>query len=312
MIAQSIIRRSSRPECRIARVGPFARADRILGRALKYIDHPSFDDPTARDAILAPLTHTFDDQVSRPYQPHPWLVPSPGGRSKAPCLSREQEAHLFRKMNYLKHEANELKEQLDPDWPSPGDLAEIERLESEALAVKNRIVEMNLRLVVFIVKKCVRPGQDRSELVSDGNLALIQAVDRFDFARGNRFSTYALWAIRNALASKAESDRRHRGRSFALYEATLPAPDSGVDEYERAEIRDQRRSSVSRWLAGLGKRERWILACRYGFGGAPERSLAQIGRELGISKQRVSQIAARAHAKIRKIARREALEPSEI
>jgi RNA polymerase sigma factor (sigma-70 family) len=312
MIAQSISRRTAPSEFRIARLGPAARADRALGSRLKYIDHPSFDDPTARDAILAPATHTVDNQVSHRLRTFEWDAPLPGGRSVAPILSREQEVHLFRKMNYLKCRASQLEEHLDPDWPSPAELDEIERLKSEALALKNRIVEMNLRLVIFIVKKCIGPGQDLSELVSDGNLALIQAVDRFDFARGNRFSTYATWAIRNALATKAESDGRHRGRPFALYEATLTAPDSGVDEYESQEIRDQRRSSVSRWLAGLGTRERWILACRYGFGGAPERTLAQIGRELGISKQRVSQIAARAHAKIRKIARREALQSSEI
>jgi hypothetical protein len=48
-------------------------------------------------------------------------------------LSREQEANLFRTMNYLKYRANQLREQLDPDWPNPGDLDEIERLQAEAL-----------------------------------------------------------------------------------------------------------------------------------------------------------------------------------
>ena len=55
--------------------------------------------------------------------------------------------------------------------------------------MRNRIVEMNLRLVVAIAKTRVKAGYDLSECVSDGNLALIQAVDGFDFARGNRFST---------------------------------------------------------------------------------------------------------------------------
>ncbi len=307
MSAQAILRRGSPPESPIARLGPFARSGRIFGARLKYIDHPSFDDPTARDAILAPLTHSFDDQGSRAYQPHAWLVSPPEGRSKAPSLSREQEAHLFRKMNYLKHQANELEEQLDPHWPSPGDLDEIERLESEALAVKNRIIEMHLGLVVSIAKKRARAGYDLSERVSDGNLALIQAVDRFDFARGNRFSTYATWAIRNALADGERRLLRSPGRAFAPCEALLAAPERDFDEHESQESRDERRSLVNRWLARLGTRERWILMSRYGIGGAAERTLAQIGRELGISKQRVSQIAVRAEAKLRKVARREAL-----
>ena len=69
---------------------------------------------------------------------------------------------------------------------------------------------------------------------------------------------------------------------------------------------------VRRWFARLGKREQWILTSWYGLGGVAERNLAQIGRELGISKQRVSQIAARAEGKLRKIARRETLEALEI
>jgi RNA polymerase primary sigma factor len=312
MIAQSICYRSSPSEGRAARLAPIARARRILDRRAAYIDHPSFDDPTARDAILAPLTHTVDDQASRRLQPFEWPPHSPAARARAPLLSREQEAHLFRKMNYLKSRANQLKKQLDPDWPDPGDLDEIERLQSEALAVKHRIVEMNLRLVVSVAKTRARAGYDLSECVSDGNLALIQAVDRFDFARGNRFSTYATWAIRNVLAENQRRFIRGRGHPFALCEESLTAPEPGVDEHEREEAQNQRRSLVTRWLGRLEKRERRILVSRYGIGGAPRQTLAQIGRELGITKERVRQLAARAHVKLREFARCEALEPSEI
>ena len=217
MIAQTISHGSSRSEFRAAGLGRIARARRIIGTRLKYIDHPSFDDPTAREAILAQLTHTADDQVSRRPEPSDGLTPFPNGRSGPPFLSREQEAHLFRKMNYLKWRANQLREQLNPDWPDLADLDEIERLQCEALAVKNRIVEMNLRLVVSIAKTRVRADSELSECVSDGNLALIQAVDAFDFARGNRFSTYATWAIRNVLARNDQRFIRRRAHHFALY-----------------------------------------------------------------------------------------------
>ncbi len=102
-------------ECRAAGLGPTARARGIIGTRLNYIDHPSFDDPTARDAILAPLTDLADDQVSRPLQSSEWLAPLTAGRSRAPLLYREQEALQFRLMNYLKRRANQLREQLDPD-----------------------------------------------------------------------------------------------------------------------------------------------------------------------------------------------------
>ena len=146
MIAQAIRHRSSPPECRAVGVAAIARARRAASPRLKYIDHPSFDDPTARDAILAPLTHTIDDQVSRAFQSRDVACLVSGGPLRPTFLSREQEAHLFRKMNFLKCRANQLEEQLDPDRPDPGDLDEIERLRCEALAVKNRIVEMHLRI----------------------------------------------------------------------------------------------------------------------------------------------------------------------
>jgi RNA polymerase primary sigma factor len=308
MIALEVSQRNSPFERWSARPGPIARARRILDTRLTYIDHPSFDDPVAREAILAPLAHATDEDGSSRFQYPKTPARLPAERTGAPLLSREQEAHLFRKMNYLKHRASQLKEQLDPDWPNPRDLDEIERLHCEALALRNRIVEMNLRLVVAIAKTRVKAGYDLSECISDGNLALIQAVDGFDFARGNRFSTYAVWAIRNTLAEHQRRFIRCRNRSSSLDEQSLRAPDPGEDKRELEEVQNQRRSMIGRWLGQLEKRERRIVICRYGIGGGPRQTLAQIGRELGISKERVRQIAICARAKLRKFARRESVE----
>jgi RNA polymerase primary sigma factor len=311
MIALSLPHRSLPSDCRGARAGPIGRARRGLGTRLKYIDHPSFSDPAARDGILAPPTTAPEDPASRRVRSPERPAPSLAGRPAAPCLSREQEAHLFRKMNYLKWRANRLEEQLDPDRPNPGDLAEIERLQSEALAVKHRIVEMNQRLVISIAKTRVRAGYDLSECVSDGNLALILAVDGFDFARGYKFSTYATWVIRNELARNERRSIRRRGQPLAFYEESLTAPHTGLDEHEREEAQNQRRLAVRRWLGRLDLRERRILASRYGIGGTPAQSLTEIAQGLGVSKERVRQIAARAQAKLREFARLEALEPLE-
>jgi RNA polymerase primary sigma factor len=308
MLAQSVSRCSPPPDVGTALVRQSAQTANTFRSRLRYVAHPSFDDPAARTAILAPLADPAGEEKS----PRLRLASLPNGQARASILTREQEAHLFRKMNYLKCRADRLNEQVNAEGPSPVIVAEIERLQSEAQALKNRIVELNLPLVIVVVKKRIRPDQELSELVSEGNLALIQAVDRFDFARGNRFSTYATWAIRNTLASKAISDRRHRRRSFARYEASLLAPDPGVADFENEAVQDQRRTMVRRWFASLRERERWVLTNRYGLNGAAERTLAQIGRELGISKQRASQIAARAENKLRKFARREALEALEI
>ena len=83
--------------------------------------------------------------------------------------------------------------------------------------------------------------------------------------------------------------------------------DSEVNEHEREEARNQRHSVVERWLGRLDSRERRILVSRYGIGDAPKQTLVQLGQELGISKERVRQIEARAIAKLRQNAQPEAL-----
>src|SRR4051794_32368310 len=112
MTAKSMSHHSSPSECPATGSGAIARARGVLDQKLGYVDHPSFDDPTARDAILAPLTESVGDRASRRLQPPARLAPLSAGRSGVRLLSREQEAHLFRRMNYLKYRANQLKEQL--------------------------------------------------------------------------------------------------------------------------------------------------------------------------------------------------------
>jgi RNA polymerase primary sigma factor len=215
-------------------------------------------------------------------------------------------------MNELKSRANRLREQLDPDRPRRDDLDEIERLLSEAVAVRNRLVESNLRLVVVIAKTRVGSDYGLSECISDGNLALIQAVEGFDFARGKAFSAYAGFVIRHQLARNRWRSFRRRDRSLAPYEGSLNASDSGLGEHEREEVRDRMRSAIRRWLGRLHERARRVVASHYGLDGSPEQTLAQIGRDLGISTEGVSQIEDRARAKLRKWARLEGFEVPEI
>ena len=97
---------------------------------------------------------------------------------------------MFRKLNYLKCKATSLAEQLDPHHPSMSRMDESRKLYDQSVAVKNEIVRANLRLVVSIAS-CYANGPDRLfELISEGNMSLMCAAEKFDFARGFRFSNY--------------------------------------------------------------------------------------------------------------------------
>jgi RNA polymerase primary sigma factor len=279
------------------------RARRILGTQLRYIAHPSFDDPGARDAILAPMPAPDVAQAPRrteaPAGSSPYLA---GVYREALLLSREQEAHLFRKMNYLKARASRTRDRIDPDRPRAAELDEVERLLDEAAAIKAQIVRANLRLVVSIAKRQRGPHDDLFERVSDGNYVMIGAVERFDYSRGNKFSTYVTWAIRNHFA-RAFRGRKRRPQFLLGDEAFEAAVDPRGDDLERSDLRERRREAFARLLGRLDERERRILAGRFGIGGARLQTLEQIGKELGITKERVRQIEARARDKLRKLAR---------
>ena len=133
------------------------RARRILGVKLEYMPHPSFEEPEARATILGPMPVPADGKAPRRTKPPKGLPPYLADLYENPLLSREQEMHLFRKMNYLKFLANRLRERVEPARARTAVLDEIERLQEEALAVKNQIIRANLRLVVSIAKRHVGP-----------------------------------------------------------------------------------------------------------------------------------------------------------
>ena len=121
-------------------------------------------------------------------------------------------------------------------------------------------------------------------------MALIRAVDRFDFARGHKFSTYATWAIWNEFRSDRR-DQRLRVRFVPPCTAILQdTVDTRADPVEQQLAQDRQERIVAHLLRRLDDRERRILAGRFGIGGAREETLSQIGAELGISKERVRQV----------------------
>jgi RNA polymerase primary sigma factor len=292
----------------VARVVSEARARRLFETKLDFIPNPSFDDPAARAEVLGPMPEPPRGQARRISVPAD-LPPYLAELYEVPLLTREQEAHLFRKMNYLKHQASGRREHVDPSRAKVADLNEIERLLEEALAVKNLIIRANLRLVVSIAKKHIGPSNNFFELVSDGNMSLIRAVEKFDYARGNKFSTYATWAIiRNfARAIPEEEVRRERFRTGheELFEG---AADIRSDEGQIEAAQKQSHEVVQGMLGRLNERERHIIVSRYGLGGADEQTLEALGRELGVTKERIRQIEARAHEKLRKLAVEEKLD----
>jgi RNA polymerase primary sigma factor len=309
--AETLARRFCRTKASIYRIVAEMRARRIMELPLDYIPNEEFEKVRTEkqmEEILGPAP-PGDPLPKKPRLPS-GLPPYLASLYEVPLLTREQEVHLFRKMNFLKYRASKLREQLDPQRPKAALMDQIEKLYDESVAVKNEIISANLRLVVSIAKRHVGPGENFFELVSDGNISLIRAVEKFDYARGNKFSTYASWAIMKNFARTIPDELRHRDRFRTSHSEMFGATeDVRTDQYEQESAQLERESQIGRILERLDEREQKIIIRRFGLQpGQEPLTLKEVGAEMGVTKERVRQIEARALSKLRRAAEEEKIE----
>src|SRR5204862_3505378 len=171
-------------------------------------------------------------------------------------------------------------------------------------------IRCNMRLVTSIAKKHAGQSENFFELLSDGNMSLMRAVEKFDYSRGNKFSTYASWAIMKNFA-RSIPDEKHRRERFVTGNEDVfdVAPDTRTDEFEVVASKERATHSVNRLLEYLEPREREIIRMRAGLDDhAKGMTLEEIGQQFGITKERVRQLNARAMKKLKAIAEEQELE----
>ena len=269
------------------------RADRLANRRMRFIDDTLYHGDDA-DAAIA-------DILSQPD-----LSPEPvDGRVprdlpaylrelyRVPLLTPARERALFLAFNFHKYRFVSARKKIDLSVARFADVRRLESLLAQVTSLKNRIVQANLRLVVSVARRHVRPGIGLMDLVSEGNLTLMRAVEGFDPHKGFRFSTYATLALMKGFAAAVPGLLPPSAKAAQSLES--------IADPRHADVLARRidRDHLSHLLNRLDDRERRVLRSHYGLGTEPAATLEQVGRQLGLSKQRVRQIELAALEKLR-------------
>ena len=333
-------------------------------------ESPAHDEVPAdvAEVLAAPVPKTRAKKKTRRRADHSTLAPLTSDPvrmylkeiGKVPLLTAAQEVSLAKRIEAglecaaQLEDAEEKKVKLDR-----ATLRNLTRTEADGLAAKRALVEANLRLVVSIAKRYVGRGMLFLDLIQEGNLGLIRAVEKFDYTKGYKFSTYATWWIRQAI-TRAIADQARTIRIPVHMVETInklirvqrnllqelgrePSPDeigtqmemtaervreilkisqepvsleTPIGEEEDSQLGDFIEDSeaiappdaanetmlaehLRRVLDSLSERERKVIELRFGLVDGHPRTLEEVGREFGVTRERIRQIESKTLCKLR-------------
>jgi len=268
-----------------------------------FMDSPLFQRPDSE--------HKLFELESEPELPATsWYQPTGGGAEDTDgvtplCMKPAEERLMFLRFNYAKLKLSTLQKQIR--------LNELTRETAIAFLEWHRrmehfqeyLVRTNLALVLAMAKRAHLGEMDYAEVVSEGNMALLRAVDKFSVDRGFKFSTYACRAIIKALGRVASKAAKHRARYPVEFDADFVKSDWA--DRRRDQIQDdcidELKAIVDRNLADLTSVEQTVIHHRFNWEQieAPPLTLQEVGDIIGVTKERVRQIQNKALGKIRDV-----------
>ncbi len=282
----------------------------LLSDEQDFIDSPEFYETESENQIYAEAP---DIQKPDTTWYHPVMDDLSSSRSNRTVKSTQQviltgaeERVLFYQFNYARYRVWKLQQEI---WagasrqPTPEQAEEVLSWHRLADRVREQIAETNLALVLAMAKRTRMSEVDFADLVSEGNMALLRAVDKFDAGRGYKFSTYACRAILKAFSRQGMKLSKYRQRFPTDFDPKLEKSnyvEAKREGFEKDAAEEVKRI-VSENRADLTAVERTVIEHRFGLESGEEKpmTLEQVGQIIGVTKERVRQIQNKAMEKIR-------------
>lgn len=285
------------------------RLAELFAEPVDFMDSPEFRKAGAERRI-------FDEapEIARPDVS--WYRPLMDERSRAREMSRPgrapatvlltaaQERVLFLKLNYARYRMAKLQKRAARQELTVEESREVLRWADVATSIREQIAETNLALVLAMAKRLRGTDLDFGDLISEGNMALLRSVDKFDCGRGFKFSTYACRAILKAFSRHGIKAMKYRQRFPTEFDPEFERSDhlATVRATSERESAQEVRFVVESNRADLSDLERSVISQRFGFDGpfGPRNpTLEEVGETIGLTKERVRQIQNRALEKIK-------------
>src|SRR2546423_1549781 len=279
------------------------RVDRLFLENFAFMDSPVF----RRKHIERDL---FEVEAEPQLPPTAWYQPTwqdleGVGSNSSKLMKGPEERMMFLRFNYAKRRLSDLKKKIVKDGLTKESAQQVIEWHRRFEHFREYLVRTNLALVLAMAKR-TRLGQvDFAEVVSEGNMALLRAVDKFNVDRGFKFSTYACRAILKAFSRAALKASRHRTRFPVEFEPEMEKSDWSDRKRDIVEedCIDELKQIVDRNLADLSDTEQTVIRRRFNWDQIDDSSLTleDVGKIIGVTKERVRQIQNKALAKIRKL-----------
>jgi len=282
------------------------RAEALLAANYAFMDSPVF-----RQRGIEKELFTFEAEQEPELPKTSWYQPTgddldghASGHTPQ-LMSAAEEKLMFLRFNFAKRKLTLLQKKARQQGLTRELADEVFEWHRRFEHFREYLVRTNLALVLAMAKR-VRLGDiDFAEVVSEGNMALLRAVDKFNVERGFKFSTYACRAILKAFSRTAMKANRHRTKFPVEFEPDLEKSDWADKKRDEVEddCIDELKAIVDRNLADLSSVEQTVIKQRFNWDQSNDESLTleDVGRIIGVTKERVRQIQNKALAKIRAV-----------